>query len=270
MTLKSYRRKKKTWDKKVKKRKKKTLFFRQHVSQLSMGIVLLLGVTSVSWWGYSYLQSHLKKSPSYTLTKIEVYGTKLISTQEIHKIINVPEETNIFSISLKEMENKLLSHSLIEDARVERKWPSTLRVIIKEREPLCKVQFAQQEILLDKTGNVICGVEGQVVSVPLVSGTSAAENSLRGIAHFASAFKESDRTVWATLKKMIVENNNLVIELLSGGKVIWGEMDISALSVNMQKFLLVKKDLEKKGLLTEYIDLRFKNVVVKPIANTKS
>lgn len=265
MTLKSYRRKKNGWNRKVKRRKKKILYFRQHISRLSLWLVLLLSVTSVSWWGYSCLQSYFKKDPSYTLTKVEVYGTKLISSNEVCKIIKVAEGTNIFSVSLKGIEGKLRTCSLIEKVRVERKWPSTLRVIIKEREPLCKAQFAEQEILLDKNGNIIRGTGEQAVPVPLVCGIASDKDTLGRIAHFVAEFKECDKTVWAAMKKMMVENNNLVIELFSGEKVIWGKMDISAVSATMHKFLLVKKDLERKELLAEYIDLRFKNVVVKPI-----
>lgn len=92
----------------------------------------------------------------FVLRKIEVKNNKKVKKEEIIKLTGLRGDERLFRISLKDIRNRLLKNSYIEDVMIVRKLPDTLEIIVKEREPLGIIKKAKTFYLIDKEGVIIC------------------------------------------------------------------------------------------------------------------
>ncbi len=258
--------KKGKWNTRIKKRRKQALYFRDQVRKGALGVGSLVLLLVLGWFGYQKLMVKLTNSPRCALTGIEIRNLKYLSQHEILRLANIPNGVNIFSLSVQDIEASIETNLLVKKAQVERKWPSKLVISVQERKPIAKINDKGQEYLLDGEEQLIKNPLKTPISLPLLSGLSLQDNRLPTVVNFLLSLQKQGEAIFPQIASFTMDAaKGLIVQLSNGLTVYWGELDTSQIAENISRWQQVQDDLNNKGISLQYIDLRFKNVVVKPI-----
>jgi cell division protein FtsQ len=258
--------KKRKWNTHVKKRRKQALHFKSKVRNGALSISVLAVLLVAGWYGYQKIYTSLINSQRCILTGVEIKNLKYLTQHEIMRLANIPLGVNIFALPVKEIETRIESNPLVKKAQIDRKWPSVLVINIQEREPLAKIIDKGQEYLLDGEAKVIKNPLSNPVPLPVLSGLSLQDNRLPGVIKFLCSLRKQGTTLFQQAAGFTLDQaKGLIVQLSSGLTLYWGELDDRVIMANMKRLQQVQADLENKGISLQYIDLRFKNVVVKPL-----
>ncbi|HSK47797.1 MAG TPA: FtsQ-type POTRA domain-containing protein [Coriobacteriia bacterium] len=88
----------------------------------------------------------LYRAPIFVIKTTVVDGEKHFSEAEILAIAQVPENATLLRVPVRDVEERLKADPWIRDATVQRDFPSTLRVSVKERTPAAIVDAGGSEI----------------------------------------------------------------------------------------------------------------------------
>ncbi|MFI3230146.1 MAG: FtsQ-type POTRA domain-containing protein [bacterium] len=94
-------------------------------------------------------------SPKYYITSIEVDGLNLLSEGDIIKELNIESETHILSIGKKDLKERLATNYYVKDLSIERKFPSSIVINVKERIPIGYIPYVKQALTIDIDGVII-------------------------------------------------------------------------------------------------------------------
>lgn len=110
-------------------------------------------------------------SPSFLVGKVMISGNAYMDEKEIFQIADIPEKINIFRLNTTEIQNRLYKDLRIEQAIVERQFPSTITIKIIERKPTAYVACDYGFLEVDKTGTVLAAFKSlREIKVPIVTG----------------------------------------------------------------------------------------------------
>lgn len=100
--------------------------------------------------GYAFLQS-----PFWRVTEVEVRGATTLTPGEVVEWAGLTGGLQLWQVDPGRVEQRLAQHPRIEGARVTRRWPHTLLIELKEREPVAYLRYHGQWLVLDRDGRVI-------------------------------------------------------------------------------------------------------------------
>ncbi len=129
---------------------------------------------------------------SLTLAHVKIEGAALLSNEEVLHLAGINYSTPFYQINLKQIEERLLTHSLVRAAHVRRELdPATLVLSIEERQPVALLKAdstsgvaAGETFIIDRDGlllrpKLIAGLRNpaKLLQVPLLSGVSVRDTS---------------------------------------------------------------------------------------------
>lgn len=120
-------------------------------------------------------------SQLFTLTNIEIVDypkNPALTEEEVLKIMNVPVDAiSLFSLNLSEIKEKIESHPWIKEVTLNKRFPQTIQVSVKFREPLAIYQKKNGELIyLDQEGNPFAKTKLESLNkVPIVYGFNDSE-----------------------------------------------------------------------------------------------
>ncbi|KXS42462.1 MAG: cell division protein FtsQ, partial [Candidatus Frackibacter sp. T328-2] len=107
----------------------------------------------------------------FALTKVTVKGNGLLTNEEIINFTGLNNGQNIFQIDFDKVSNRLMRQPQIKGVVLERRFPSTVRIIVDERTPLVVIQQGGDCLLVSKEGWIVDKrKELTDVSLPLLKG----------------------------------------------------------------------------------------------------
>lgn len=131
-----------TW--KLKKLSRCTIYF----------LVLFCSGGALSWLSFGLLS----RSSLFAVTQLTVEGNRMATPQQILDLGGLTQGMSLLALKREEVEGRILQHPWVEQATVERQWPSTVLVQVRERQPLALVnlerQGRRQLYYLDSRGEV--------------------------------------------------------------------------------------------------------------------
>ena len=211
------------------------------------------------------------------VTGFEVEGLHYLDAGRVLGRAGLRTGMDLLTLDLARCRQRLLADSRIEQARVERRWPRGIRVVVTERQPVLLVRHGLPWEL-DEHGVLLQPLrEGVVADVPLLSGASfeavpagacvATPEVARGLA-WVRAISARELELAGQVSEIDVSDpRSTGLLLMSGTRVLspaWppGVRRLSALRV-------VLADLKKRGVLADEVDLRFdQQVIVRPAEGT--
>ncbi len=101
------------------------------------------------------LLKFLQTSPYFTVENIEISGCKHYSRETIVEILELDNDSNIFSIDLDRAREKLLEFSWIYDVKIKRELLRTIKIEIMERIPTAIIAKNSLYFLIDKDNYVL-------------------------------------------------------------------------------------------------------------------
>jgi len=251
------------YKKKKKKKSAKSLF-------LYLGIIVILSLVA---FGYKTLNVHLQEKLSrFELNDIHLTGNKILSKNEILRMLGLNSGEKLLEISVVEIAKTLKKSSYVRAASAVYSLPSTLRINVKERKPVAFI-YGRGLNMIDKE-NFILPVPNKNIrwNLPVITGIkeklgiqgveSISETAKKGveIARFSSL-------VEMPLREMISEinfsNKEYVAISLAGCKTI---IRVDRDNYQEQLFIAARYlkdylDFKKIDNLN-YVDVRFKDQII--------
>ncbi len=261
--------KKRKWNTRVKKRRKQTLQFNNKIKKSALSIGALVILLVAGWYGCQKLFYNLTNSQRCVLTRIEIKNLKYLPQSEILRLANIPGGANIFTLPLEDIETRLKGNPLIKKAQIIRKWPSVLVIQIQECDPLVKIIDQGKEYLLDPEAPAIKNPLMHPIPLPVLAGLPINDTRLPAVINFLFSLRQQGLDLFQESASFTMDTaKGLIVQLSSGLTLYWGEPDTKMIGENIRRLRQVRNDVENKGTSLQYIDLRFKNVVIKPIVET--
>ncbi|MDI6785545.1 MAG: cell division protein FtsQ/DivIB [bacterium] len=263
-------------DKKIRKKKIRKidnlrLNLVKKFTKISILIVIILALILKTYFFFI-------NAPFFTVCDPIILGNKVILTKEIYKKVKnyykeflQDKDPNIFKIDLKDLSSYLQAQFIeIKKVIVERKLPNKIVIRIIEKEPLALVNTDYGIVNVDKDGYVFIISQRGEDSYPIITGVDSSKVRLR------REIKDPKvKKVLGLINNIKSINSNLLDEFSEfninrssqikayttqgGARVFFGR----DLSLNIvKKLLAIISYAEQKKENIEYIDLRFKNIVV--------
>ena len=108
------------------------------------------------------------------LERVTFHGTNMVGQEEIVTTLGLLPDKPILAFNLEELRTEIRKESWVQDAQVQRKLPSRIHIIIKERQPIAIWLYDQKYYLIDGEGVVLTDVDSpDVLPYPLVAGEQA-------------------------------------------------------------------------------------------------
>ncbi len=135
---------------------------------ISLGLVILMSLSSI--WVYDAIT----QCPVFNIRQLDISGTKRVEKNEIIQLAGITEQTNLFEINLKSIEQKITCHPWIAEASAKRSFFSTLILTIVEQDPLAIVNIENlTDIIINTQGHPFKEYEpqkDQLSFLPVISG----------------------------------------------------------------------------------------------------
>jgi len=199
----------------------------------------------------------------FALTKVTVKGNGLLTNEEIINFTGLNNGQNIFQIDFDKVSNRLMRQPQIKGVVLERRFPSTVRIIVDERTPLVVIQQGGDCLLVSKEGWIVDKrKELTDVSLPLLKGldvkilgnkikmTSYIKDSLRYLTGI-------DEVVNRGITQIQIDNQRNIIFYLGSSKVEFGQ----PLNINykVKLFKRIYSKLKKEEKNFDYVNLKYYN-----------
>lgn len=184
--------------------------------------VLLVGAVVVVL-GWVLLSSRL-----LVVRQIQVAGEDRVARAQVVRAAQVRLGTPLAHIEGGAVERRVEGIRQVESARVQRKWPSTLRITVAERTPVAAVRDGSAYQLVDRFGVTVTTVERRPPDMPLADLATPApgDPSTRAALAVVDALPE------ALLNKVsaVAAPSPTEVTLRLGGRrtVLWGGPERSA------------------------------------------
>lgn len=132
--------------KKTKKKKKKLKLNKNTKKRLKIIFLTLLFIGSFV---------ALLLSPLFNVTKVEVVNNSKFTKQQIESKLQIPLDTNMFRLNLKNYKEILENESYIESVKISRKLPDCIYIDVTERQPMFQIEFVNSFVYIDKYGYIL-------------------------------------------------------------------------------------------------------------------
>ncbi|MEP7380100.1 MAG: FtsQ-type POTRA domain-containing protein [Gemmatimonadota bacterium] len=219
---------------------------RRRLRWYAAGIVLLLiGIVTVPWWGHDLA--------FFRVQQVEVRGTRFARSSDIAARLRLGTTYSIWN-ALDSLEIRAEGHPQVHRARLSRRLPSTLVVIVDENLPIALVPAAGGFKAYDDSGRVLpLDPARWGVDLPIVPRPDTALFRLLGdikaeMPEYYARVSEARR----------IAKNEVMLQL----------MDVSVramIDMRADRFLQlssVEADLAKRHLRPVELDLRYKDLVI--------
>jgi hypothetical protein len=118
---------------------------------------------------------HAMRSSVFNIETIDIEGvvdTAPVDSDTITTMAAIPERQNLFELSLPEVEARLLNHEWIREVNLGKRFPKTVKIALKMREPKAIVQSSKGFLsYVDINGQIFGQVDPMLhLDLPLVSG----------------------------------------------------------------------------------------------------
>ena len=188
------------------------------------------------------------------------------------KILGRLRGQNIFSIDLNRLHREIRSlFPQIYDLGIERRFPDTIHINAKRREPFAQVLVKQNYLTIDEEGVVIFIDHKPAPKLPLIKnsnlekrrvllGSKLATLEIKAAIATLEAFYNNNGLSKYPISEIDVENLSKISFNIGPTLEIILDKDDIAQKLEMLVFLIAQKKLDFREV--KYIDLRFKEPVV--------
>lgn len=132
-------------------------------------IIMLIAIIIVC------LIAYISTSPTFKIQKILISGNEQLTNEKIQEIAGIKKGDNIFSKIGKVLEVKLLQNGCIEEVKVNKVYPNTIEIKIKERKKQFQIKTETENyIYIDEQGYII-GNSTEKLELPTIIGMNIKE-----------------------------------------------------------------------------------------------
>lgn len=238
----------------MKVRGKTELSFSQKKSKRKVKIFIFLIILSIL---IGMVSQYVLTTPYFRVKEIVVKGNNRLSSNQVLEWANIPLESSIFQVNLKEVAQRINSKSQIKKVEIKRVLPAKILILVEERLPFACLSRKEGLFEIGEDGVIIKRISNpSTLPVIKVANSSSLKKKLKiGI----KILHKAEQSGLSFLEIDIKSEDILVGFLKEGVKVYLGKGE------HLDYFSYLPFILEisqKEGKEIRYIDLRFNNQVI--------
>ena len=245
---------------------------------LVAGVVLMVGAL----FAWHLTQEFLIKDNRFRIAEAEelagqspnlvVEGVHYASASQVRHVFSQDIGRSLFLVPLQARREQLLEIDWVQDAAVSKIWPDTLRVAIREREPVAFVRLpavhsadtSTRLALIDRYGHILRPRVAAKFTLPVISGVREDESiegrrarvlraleMLREIGPLGAQISEVD----------VTDPNNLVVADHVGNDVVNLMIGEENYADRLRNFLANYNEIKEKRPDAKTLDLRVDGVI---------
>ncbi|WP_306307243.1 cell division protein FtsQ/DivIB [Nocardia higoensis] len=178
-----------------------------------VAVIVLTALLSVAWF-----------TPALSVRTIEINGISAISEEQVHEQLDIPDGLSLMRIDTVAMAERVASIAKVRSARVERVYPSTVRVTVDERRAVLWFDAPEGAHLLDRDA-VEFAIEAPPIGLPrlVTDRPSGSDQVTRAAVAVVDAMPPAlNIQVDEVLARSI---SDISLKLADGRTVVWGGAD---------------------------------------------
>ena len=208
------------------------------------------------------------------VSRIQVHGNVRLSSGEVETLVRDLRGTNILTADLTGSRTKLLESRWVSSVAFRRVLPSTIEVIVSERQPFGLCRIRGQLFLIDRDGTVVdeFGPKYVMFDLPIVDGLLTAPRSGKPAiderraelaARLVDAIQDSQELV-ARVSQIDVNDPHDAVVLLDDDPALL-HVGEDRFRERLTSYLQIAPTLRERIPDIDYVDLRFEQrLYVKP------
>lgn len=167
-------------------------------------------------------------SPFFHIRDFVIHSRTEMNKNELRANINNFYGTNLLFLNKDELKNKLLQHSLISSVQIEKSFPSTVHVVIEERNAIAWLENNEQKLLFSADGIILAEEALDTeVNLPQFEGFAYYFDNQKIILpsltdDILNIFNSLESDFLAGINKIIYQDNLYKLYLRKGGGVNLG------------------------------------------------
>ena len=202
-------------------------------------------------------------SPVLRIQDVEVVGATNVSREEIIGLARLGDQS-MLRLDLASAERRVESIPIVQDARLERRWPQTIRIQITERSPWALWEIGDARYVIDTEGVVLPG-SAPVENAPVI-------RDITGVSRLAPGDQVDRDTVIAAQallervpERLAIEvtvleytpQQGLAVLTTAGYRVVVG--DSQNLDYKLAVWQAIEGRLGRETMAGHVLDLRFRD-----------
>ena len=250
--------------------------WRAIVRPLVMGIVLA-AVLAFGAYRTSAIAAHMHILEVQTIT---VRGNERLSRGEVLAVLNGLRGDSLVWTDLDAWRRRLMASPWVRDAALRRSLPSTVEVVVAERQPIGIGRINPDMYLVDERGVIIdlYGPQYADLDLPIIDGLSAAagaggsltDEGRADLAARVIAAAKAKPGIAHRLSQVDVSDLHNASVILNGDPAVI-QLGEDQFSVRLQSYLDLAPTLRERVAEIDYIDMRFDDrIYVRPTKAGKS
>jgi cell division protein FtsQ len=245
---------------------------------LFAGIVLMVG----SLFSWHLVEEFLIKDDRFRVAEAEefagkspnliVEGVHYASASQVRHVFAQDFGRSLYLVPLQARREQLLAIDWVQDAAVSKIWPDTLRVSIREREPVAFVRLAQPHggdgvvryALIDRFGHILRPRVAAKFTLPVISGlreNEAIESRRARVMRATELLKEIGPLGAQVSEVDASDPNNLVVAEHVGNEVVNLMLGEENYAERLRNFLANYSEIKEKRPDAKTLDLRVDGVI---------
>ncbi len=239
---------------------------------------LVLGVVAgVLFFGARHVAAIAAHAHLLRVDHIVVKGNQHLSSADVLAALSGLQDESLIWANLTSWRNRLLSSPWVQEATLRRVLPSTVEVVVIERQPIGIGRIAGQMYLVDDRGVIIdeYGPQYARFDLPIVDGLTAVDgpgaagDALRaGLASRVIAALAPYPDISRRVSQIDVHDSHNAKVILSGDSAViqLGDQEFLA---RLRSYLELAPALQERVPEMDYVDLRFEGrIYVRPAEKT--
>ena len=209
------------------------------------------------------------------VSRIVVHGNRRLANGEVLALLDGLRGANILGTDLRQWRGRLLNSPWVADASLRRALPSTVDVLIAEREPLGIGRFGSGLFLVDERGAIIdeYGPNYAELDLPIIDGLAppsseglVAVDGARAALATRLLRAVRVRSLGRRISQVDVTDAQNAVVILDGDPA-WIRLGDDHFFERLQSYLDLAPALRERVPKIDYVDLRFdERVYVRPAA----
>jgi len=184
-------------------------------------VIGAVAVLAIAGWGTIY------HSPLLDTREVAVKGVSALQREQVAQVAAVPVGRPLVSVDLDAIRARVAAVPRVESVRVERDWPHTVRISVRERTAALVVPDAGRFAEVDKDGVRFGTVDVAPPGVPVVvaDADTVSGETLRGVHQVVSSLPPP---VAQRVRDITARTRDDIVLTLDGGEsVVWGGAEAS-------------------------------------------
>ena len=227
---------------------------------------------SMNWLKFDFFNK-LFINNGLIIKNFEIGGIKHLNRDDIIKIIISFNNKNIFNFNIKKLHKEISKNTWVKEASIQKIYPDTIKIFLKEKEPIAIWQNRNGNSLITKNGEIILTKELNNFknNLPIIIGNNAHKN-ISPLLEILNIHKNFASNIWSLTfvnerRWDIHFNQGLTIRLPSKKvKEAWQKIVSLDKKLNILNLGLIEIDLRNHNQILGKINIDKKLIFRKKIS----